>query len=201
VTAPRRRSGTSAVALNTAEALVALGHQVVLVDANLRTEGVSALVSGPLGPGLTELMSTEMGVDEVSRPLNQQGLRLVPSTSAGPPPTFDVEIADAVLGELARHQVVVVDGPPLLEAPEALVLCDQVDVVLVVADLNRLQRRDMARAVALLETVGAGLVGWVTHNRRIPRRPAGPDRRRPTAGVPVKKVNGVPVRVGTNPLP
>jgi hypothetical protein len=201
VTAPRRRSGTSAVALNTAEALVALGHQVVLVDANLRAEGVSALVPGPLEPGLTELLSAEAGVDEVSRPLNQQGLRLVPSTSSGPPPTFDVEIAEAVLGELARHRVVVLDGPPLLEAPEALVLCDQVDVVLVVADLNRLQRRDMARAVALLETAGARVAGWVTHTRRIPRKPAGPDPRRPPGTVPVTRVNGEPVRVGTNPLP
>jgi succinoglycan biosynthesis transport protein ExoP len=200
VTAPRRRSGTSAVALNTAEALVALGHQVVLVDANLRAEGVSALVPAPHVPGLPELLAAETGVEEASRPLNQHGLRLVPSSSSGPPPTFDVELADAVLGELATHRVVVVDGPPLLEAPEAMVLSDQVDVVLVVADLNRLQRRDMARAVALLDGAGPRLVGWVTHNRRIPRRPSGSDRRPPTADVPVKKVNGAPVRVGTNPL-
>lgn len=169
VTAPRAGSGASAVALNVAAAVAALGRGVILVDADLRARGVSALLPGSPVPGLLELVNGWKGVDEVARPLWLDGVRLVPSSVSKPPPPTDVDITALVLGRLASRDIVVIDAPPLLEAPETALLADHVDGVLLVADLGSLRRSDMARAMRTVEHVSARFVGWVSHDRRTSR--------------------------------
>lgn len=170
VTAPRPECGASAVALNVAASVAALGRSVILVDADLRARGVSALLPGVPLPGLLELLGGSASVDDVARPIWLDGVRLVPSIVSKPPPPTDVDLTALALGRLASRDVVVIDAPPLLEAPETALLADHVDVVLLVADLGSLRRSDVARAMRVLEHVSARFVGWVSHDRRTSRR-------------------------------
>ncbi len=178
VMAPRAGSGASAVALNVAAGISGLGRRVVLVDADFRSAGVSALLPGRPVPGLVELLNGANGIDETLRPLWLEGVRVVPSAVSIPPPQLDVDVTSLMLARLATQHIVVIDGPPLLEVPEAMLLADHVDVVLLVGDLRSLSRTDAARALELLEPLSAPLVGWVTHDRRTARREDDTDVRR-----------------------
>jgi Mrp family chromosome partitioning ATPase len=187
VSAPRGRSGTSAVALNVAAGIAGLGRRVVLVDADVRSPGVSTLVPGDAKPGLVELFSGESTLESTLRPLWIDGVRVIPSAVSKPPPQLDVDVAALVLGRLATHDIVVIDGPPLLDAPEAMVLADHVDMVLLVGDLRSLTRTDAARAVELLAPLAARVVGWVTHDRRTSRRDDGHEVGRSVTRAPARR--------------
>jgi polysaccharide biosynthesis transport protein len=167
VTAPRGSSGASAISLNLAMALSRPGQGVALVDLDRRSRGLSRIVRGVLWPGLDELLSGTSSVSEVMRPVGADDVRLIPAAVTQPTPQLDVAVASLMLSRLSRHDIVVVDGPPLLEAPEAMLLAGQVDMVLLVADLSKLTRADAARTVELLGTddPSGPVVGWVTHDR------------------------------------
>jgi Mrp family chromosome partitioning ATPase len=75
-----------------------------------------------------------------------------------------------MLGQLASRNIVVIDGPPLLESSVGVVLADHVDVVLLVADLRSLTRADVAETVAVLSPLSPSVVGWVTHQETRLRR-------------------------------
>ena len=197
VTAPRPRSGTSAVAINLADALVALGADVVVVDANTGAEGVSSLVGGSLAPGFPEVLAGKCAVRDAVRVVTPHGPRLLPSGSTSAPQGVDAKRLEPVLGELSRRSIVVVDGPPVLEHPTSRLLADRVDVVLLVTDLHRLARRDVALTVESLDGVAAALVGWLTHDQRLAPGRQGV-RHLPTARrIPTTQVNGTAVPLGT----
>lgn len=166
VVSPLRRSGSSSVAANTAAALVSMGRHVVLVDADLSSPGVSTLVSGGTVPGFAEVLDGTCSPESGLQTVGSEGLRVLPSPSGVRLPGIDVDILSLMLGQLASRNVVVLDGPPLLESAVATVLADHVDVVLVVADLRQLRRREVAASVRLLEGIGDVAVCWVSHRWR-----------------------------------
>lgn len=166
VTAPRALSGSSAVALNVAAGIAGMGRRVVLVDADLRSRGVSALLPGEPLPGFLELVNGATTVEKAARPLWLERVRLVPSIVSKPPPATDVDLTSLAVERLAARDIVVLDAPPLLEAPEAALLADHADVVLLVADMSSLSRSDVARTLRVAGHLSAPVVGWVTHNRR-----------------------------------
>ena len=169
VTAPRSGSGASAVALNIAAGIAGMGRRVILVDADLRSRGVSALLAGQPLPGFLELVNGATTIDQAARPLWLDRVRLVPSIVSKPPPASDVDLTARTIERLASRDIVVIDAPPLLEAPEAALLADHVDVVLLVADMYSLTRTDVARTLRVVGHVSASVVGWITHRRRAGR--------------------------------
>lgn len=175
VTAPRRRSGASTVAINTAAAIAGLGRRVVLVDADLSSRGSSSLIQGSPYPGFAEVLDGSAGIEETLRTTRLPDVRLLPAGASGPVGRLDVDSLQLTLGQLAARDIVVVDAPALLTSPETLVLAGHVDLVVLVADLQQLRRRDVAATLRLLAGVDEVTTTWVTHPpmgaRRARRRP------------------------------
>ena len=168
VASPSRGSGTSSVAANTAAALLSMGRHVVLIDADLSSPGVSTLAPGGTSPGLVEVLDGTCSPESGLQTVGSDGLRLLPSPSGRQLPGVDTDILSLMLGQLASRHIVVLDGPPLLESSLGVVLADQVDVVLLVADLRRLRRREVAESVRLLQGVDNVEVCWVSHEGHPP---------------------------------
>jgi Mrp family chromosome partitioning ATPase len=181
VTSPRRQSGTSRVAVNTAAGLAGLGRHVVLIDADVSSWGSSSMIADSPRPGFAEVLCGSASAEEALRPTGLPDVHLLPAAPSGSPAPLNVDNLKLMLGQLAARNVVVVDGPALLTSPETLVLAGHVDIILLVADLRTLRRREAAAALRLLEGAADGAtIAWVTHTPGVGRDGREPSVRRPS---------------------
>jgi capsular exopolysaccharide synthesis family protein len=174
ITGPSRNEGKSLTAANLALALAEADFNVVLVDADLHRGRQAQLFGVPNRRGLTTLLlNRDEPAAGVLQATQHPNLRLLP---AGPPPEADPSALltrtplVTRLEEFSRlSDVVVVDTPPVLARPDALLLASLVDASVLVVDATKSRGRDSARAVELLQRSGAVLVGVIL-NRVAPKR-------------------------------
>ncbi|QXC62958.1 polysaccharide biosynthesis tyrosine autokinase [Aquihabitans sp. G128] len=165
VTSALPGEGKSTTALNLAIMSARAGATTILVDADLRQPRVHGLLDMPNGTGL----STSL-LEEAARGRRLAGVPAVPGLyvlTSGPTTAFPAELlqserAKALIRRLAeKADLVVFDSPPVLPVADPLVLAGQVDAVLLVASIGGTTRRQLGRAVELLDQVGANVCGTV----------------------------------------
>jgi capsular exopolysaccharide synthesis family protein len=168
VTSLQQQDGKTFVSTNCAISLAQLGlGDVLLVDADMRHPNLHGILGVPQTPGLSDLLVGGVGVTEVVRPTLIPGLFVIP---AGPVPTNPSELlysprftqALATLGERFAH--IVIDTPPLLGVADTLVLAPRVEGVILVLRHGRAARNAAERAVQMLGSVRARLLGVVLNH-------------------------------------
>lgn len=189
VTSPRPGSGTTTVAVNTALAFAALGREVILVGADLHAPRIHECLGLARAPGLLDVLDGDSTAEAALQRTTRPNLKVL-TTGHRSTGTRDLHIDHLrlALAQLVARAVVVVDAPPLLSCPESLILTNEADVVLLVADLRSGTRSDAEDAVDLCQGFASQTAGWVVNRpqhraRRRSRRFTG--RRRTTAtGIP-----------------
>jgi Mrp family chromosome partitioning ATPase len=137
---------------------------VVLVDADLSSRGSSSLIAGSPYPGFGEVVAGAACVEDALRSTMLPDVRLLPAATSGSLSLLDVDNLELMLGELAARDIVVIDGPALLTSPETLVIAGHVDLVLLVADLRTLRRRDVSACLRMLDgAADRATLAWVLH--------------------------------------
>jgi capsular exopolysaccharide synthesis family protein len=168
VTSLQQQDGKTFVSTNCAISLAQLGMgDVLLVDADMRHPNLHGILGVSQTPGLSDLLVGGVGVTEVVRPTGIPGLFVIP---AGPVPTNPSELlysprftqALATLGERFAH--IVIDTPPLLGVADTLVLAPRVEGVILVLRHGRAARNAAERAVQMLGSVRARLLGVVLNH-------------------------------------
>ena len=175
VTSPTRGDGRTTTAVNLATLLAAEGLRVALVSADSGGEGVDEMLGLARRPGLTEVLDGSISLDSALQPGGVNGLRVI---SAGGPSqemlSKNLDGLALLLDRLTRDvDLVVIDAPPVLGGLEAMLLAQDVDLVLLVVDVRHGKRSDAATAAAHLEHVQDRLVGCVANDpgpRRSHRR-------------------------------
>lgn len=162
--------GKTLSALNLAAACARNGQPVVLLDADLRTRGLTKRLSLDSAPGIDRLVATNGATaDAIVRCSVGSGVR-VPVVAAGS--MDDVQSAffrsqpfvDAVKALRSTSALVLCDSPPLLSAADASLIAAQVDgIVLVVARGTPLESLETVRE--RLDTVGVPLLGYIFNAR------------------------------------
>jgi capsular exopolysaccharide synthesis family protein len=156
-----RGDGASTVAFNFAQSLARdLDTRVMFVSADLRAPSLD-------GIGLSNLPET----DEVYIPPTalHGNVHVLPSgrNYADPAALFQSKRFNAFMSRVSEQfDYVVLDGPPLDEAPEAIALSTRVDGVILTIDSQRTRRRTAVRAKARIEQVGGNLLGVVLNRRK-----------------------------------
>jgi capsular exopolysaccharide synthesis family protein len=177
VTSLQQQDGKTSVSTNCAITLAQLGMgDVLLVDADLRHPDLHRILDVPQTPGLSDLLVGGVGVAEVIRPTRIPGLFVIP---AGPVPTNPAELlfsprftqALAALGERFAH--IVIDTPPLLGVSDTLVLAPRVEGVILVLRHGHAGRDAAQRAVQMLGSVRARLLGVVLNHADVRSTAAG----------------------------
>ena len=154
--------GTSTVALQFAQTLAQGEARVLFVDAHaarpicyaddsqryglLDPHVASPSLAGVMTPNLAAIPATEEAV--------RTGIVSAPAIRS---------IIDAAVG---AFDWVVIDGPPVVESPEAASLGAQVDGVVMVLHAGRIKRPVVTRAVEVLRKNGGRVLGTVL-NRRV----------------------------------
>lgn len=139
VTSALPGEGKSTIAANLARAASAAGERVLLIDADLRTQGLATAFGLARLPGLAGLLSGKADVGACIHLEAQSRLRIIAGanvlTAAEALPLLSSDSMQWLLdASRGQFDLVIVDAPPLLPVADARVLMAHVDgVVLVVA--------------------------------------------------------------------
>lgn len=187
LTSPGRGQGTSTVAANLALALSDLGAAVLLIDADLRTGGLTTRMGMDAEEGLSTFLGGHGSWESVLRGAEGGGYSFLPS---GPLPRDPGErLASTRMrvllegaGRAFTH--VLVDSPPTRSVADAALVVPLTDDVLVVVDRSRTTRSELGRALADLDGAGGHPLGVVLNRGRahhlLPMSARAPGHRGPT---------------------
>ena len=154
--------GTSTVSLQFAQTLALTDARVLFVDAHAArpvcyaddTQRYGVLDPKISSPGMAGVMLPNLAAIPVTEEAVRNGIVSAATIRS---------IVDAALGSF---DWVVVDGPPVVEAPETASLAAQVDGVVLVLHAGRVKRPVVTRAVEVLRKSGGHVLGTVL-NRRV----------------------------------
>jgi capsular exopolysaccharide synthesis family protein len=162
--------GKSLVTAHLGWVLASAGHDVLLIDADLRHPTLHKLLEQPFGDGVNiAAVSNPLGL---VRSTASRSLRFVPAGVPVRHPAEVVGIAVPVLldalGQAGR--IILVDSPPLAGVAESSVVASVAGAVLLVIDARRPDFLDIERAIGDLRDKGAEVLGVVINRTRIRRR-------------------------------
>jgi capsular exopolysaccharide synthesis family protein len=164
VTSPKAGDGKSTVSINLAAAIAATGEPVVLVDADLRGPSVAESLGLVEGVGLTDVLVGGSPLAQALQELHAcDDLKVLGAGRVPPNPSelLGSKAMGAVLDELGRSAMVIVDAPPLLPVTDAAVLTARSDGALVVISAGRTAEQDLGAALAQLEGVNGRALGVI----------------------------------------
>lgn len=155
--------GRTITAANLSLALAEAGHNVVIVDGDLRRPGVAACFGLAGQAGLSDVIS---GAVSLRESLQETGFAHLTAITAGSIPGNQTELLESratedVLSELdGQFDYVIVDSPSLL-VKDAAILAASAQGVLLVARSGKVKRHQLADAIHTLRRAGAPLLGSV----------------------------------------
>jgi capsular exopolysaccharide synthesis family protein len=163
VTSAGPQEGKSLVSASLASSLAQLGLRVTLVDANLRTPSLHAILNVSQEPGLADYLGGGDGpaLQTISgtEGLNVLAAGAIPENA--PELLASQRMADLIADLTAESDHVILDTPPLLTAADAGALARYVDGVLLVVRANQARRDQIQRAKAMLAQIDAHVLGVV----------------------------------------
>ncbi|WP_333892668.1 polysaccharide biosynthesis tyrosine autokinase [Mycolicibacterium gadium] len=169
--------GTTMTAVNLSLALADAGHNVVIVDGDLRRPGVAACFDLAGDAGLSDVLS---GAAPLRDSLQQTGFTHLTALTSGAIPGDPTDLLESaatadVLGQLGEQfDYVVVDSPSLL-VKDAAILATNAQGVLIVARSGQTTRKQLGDAIHTLRRAGAPLLGSVLSMTRAKKRSKGDD--------------------------
>ena len=170
VTAMAPRQGASVVAANLALAIADTATSVVVVDANLQAPNQAGIFDIDAGPGLTDLLTTKITLDEVIASGPGDNIWIVPigSRRARSADLLATPRMRKLIAELqSRFDVVIIDTPSIGTATDATVLgAHGASTILVVAE-GTATRPALGEALTALAAGGSVPAGIVLN--QIPR--------------------------------
>jgi receptor protein-tyrosine kinase len=171
VTSPSPQDGRSSTAVDLAVAFAESGHSVLLVDGDLVNPSLPALLKlGPedtaraTGKGFTTLVAGQHDISETVIDVADRGFSLL---AAGPVPTVRGELwgdeaVPRVLEVLRRHfDYVIIDTPPLTKYSDGAVAAALGDGALVLGRIGHTKSSALRKALKVLDTAHAGVLGVV----------------------------------------
>jgi len=195
ITAMAPRQGASLVAANLALAIADTATTVVVVDANLQAPHQAEIFDVDAGPGLTDLLTTKISLDEVIAAGPSENIWVVPigSRRAKSADLLATPRMRALIAELqSRFDVVIIDTPAISTATDATVLGSSGAATLLVVAEGTATRPALAEALGALAAGGSVPAGIVLN--QIPRSTRGARPEAPAAVRTSRRVTGAAVR-------
>jgi capsular exopolysaccharide synthesis family protein len=169
VTSAATGEGKTTVAGHLAARLAKSGCRTLLIDTDARRARAHKLFGSERGPGFTDLVLGQADPADVIRQGPVPGLDVIPAGTADPRAAadqLDHRLDDVLRAVKPGYDVVILDTPPLLLAPEALIVSRAADgvVLAVMRDVSRLP--GVLSGYERLRLAGARVLGAVVSGGR-----------------------------------
>lgn len=170
VTSSLPGEGKSTIVANLAVTIAASGEQVVVVDGDLRRPSVARIFGVLPGVGLTDVLIGRAELQDVLQPWGGSGRLLVLGAGSVPPNPSELlgsNAMHAVVQELAKHAIVLIDAPPLIPVTDAAILTARTDGSLIIAYVRRTTYDAVNHSLQNLERVRGRALGVILNG--VPR--------------------------------
>ncbi|MEM8946997.1 MAG: polysaccharide biosynthesis tyrosine autokinase [Planctomycetota bacterium] len=162
--------GKTTISANLSVAFAQAGKRTLVIDADLRRPGFTALVDLKGTPGVADVLASEQSPAITAPPLIQttevNGLDVLPVGLRRPNPA-ELLSSKAFVELLAwadsQYDRVIVDCPPVLAVSDAQIVGQLVDGAILVVRPEKNHRRSVMRAVESFQTSGCRVLGVVAN--------------------------------------
>jgi capsular exopolysaccharide synthesis family protein len=172
ITSAQNGEGKTVTTLNLGQALAQRKGPVLIMDCDLRRNGIAQALGLKNDKGVSTVLSGEHDISEaIQQYIPQPNLWVLTS---GPVPPYPAELlasekmAALLENMAARFACVIIDSPPVLAVTDATILSTRVDRVLLVAASGTTPRAGLVRTRRILANAGARILG-VAVNKLDPR--------------------------------
>ncbi|HBB30535.1 MAG TPA: protein tyrosine kinase [Cyanobacteria bacterium UBA8803] len=159
--------GKSTTSAFLAQAAAAMGERVLLVDADLRRPQVHVKTDLPNVWGLSNVISSEISVDDVIQQSPWEENLFVLTAGQIPPDPIRLLCSKKMQNLVAYLQksfdLVIFDTPPLLGLADARVLAAHTDGIVMIVGLGRTDREVLKQVLYGLKTSNARVLGMVAN--------------------------------------
>ena len=156
--------GRSSIVKNLGGALASENFKVLIVDGDLRTP--AQLFDVPNATGITEEISD---CAEIVQKTNTENLFVIPSGDAAKNPArllSDKVVAENLLRLRENFDLILIDTPPMLTFPDALILSDCTDGSIIVVEANKTEIKSVRELKLQLEQVNGSIIGVILNKVR-----------------------------------
>jgi len=170
ITSPGRSDGKSFVASNLALAYADAGYRTLLIDGDVRRGCLHRVLKLKRRPGLTELLSGTVPIEQVVQPGGYPTLWFIGcgARSQGGPELLASRPMEQLLVSLrANYDVIIVDSPPLAAGVDAFALGTLTGTLMLVLRAG-VSDREMAQAkLDVLDRLPVRVLGAVLNDARL----------------------------------
>ncbi|MFV0260630.1 MAG: hypothetical protein ACK5PP_19520 [Acidimicrobiales bacterium] len=167
VSSARSGEGRTSLAARLSVVLAGRGHNVLVIDGDLRRPQLAAALGAPPGPGLADYLGTnDVAVEHCLHRVRRRAHLVSLPAGTLPPGRSSLDLLDSPdLDELVDQlrpfcHTILIDTPPILDGDDAARLAETADVVVVSVMTNRTRGRAVRRAVQRLSR-SAPVIGAV----------------------------------------
>jgi len=171
VTSTEPGDGKTTVLANLAVAFAQSGKRTLVIDADMRRPGLTAMIDLRGPQGLSKILRSDLPISAAidgnvfDTPI--ETLDVIPS---GTRPTNPAELlygdrfSELLAWAETAYDQIIIDAPPTLAVTDSAIIGRQVDGTLLVVRPDKNRRRVVIRATEALEAVGATLIGAVINH-------------------------------------
>ena len=158
VTSAGRGEGKSTVAVLLARSFARCNRNVLLVDADIRTRGISRQFGLERHTGLIELLTADADESEMIIAGDERGLSILPAGTHGGalnPEVLSSGRLDAMMERWRRrYDLVMLDSPPVLDVADGRILSRHADGTILVVREDVTQHYDVTDALRSIQAAG-----------------------------------------------
>lgn len=173
ITSPNRGDGKSSVSVNLAISFAQIGKKVALVDCDMRLPTVAHKLGIKRSPGLSDYLVGEKSINECIFNVSKYGFAVVPAGNIPPDPTTLLESKEMreLLAVLRNYyDYIIVDLPPVLPVPDAMILSNYLDGYLIVVKNGSAEFKNVSDTLKQLQFADSKIIGFVYNGKSLPSR-------------------------------